>query len=209
MNRTSGTAKRKSASTMSASERIGRRRQLESSNPGPRDKFNPAAAQGVVDTFGAGVGASGKFEINPLTLLSGFMPAGKALSIAKRLTQAGKMSKAAAILSRSRIAERGRSAAGPIIADARYADDIAKDAFGARDFSAATGQARRYYSDALSQIRAGQNSRANPVLGKFFPKAGQSLKVKMKSLRGLEPVSPMAKRAAKVPKSFINKPKAK
>jgi hypothetical protein len=191
----------------SPAELEGRRRQADSVDPGPRDRFNPAAAQGVVDTFGVGIGSSGKFELNPLTLLSGFMPFGKALSVAKRLTQAGQMSKAAAILARSKIAERGRSVAGPIIADARYVDDLASDAFGARDFGAATGQARRYYQDALSIIRAGQRSRGNPVLGNYFPKVGPSLKVTMNSIRGAGPVSPVAKRVANAPRSFIKKPK--
>ena len=134
---------------------------------------------------------------------AGFMAFPKALSLAMKLTGAGQLSKAAAVLARSKIAERGRSVAGPIIADARYVDNLAGDALGVRDFGAATGQARRYYQDALSQIRSGQRSRVNPVLGNFFPKVGPSLKVTMKSIRGLDPVSPVAKRAAKAPTSFI------
>lgn len=135
---------------------------------------------------------------------AGFMAFPKALSVAMKLTGAGQLSKAAAVLARSRIAERGRSVEG-IIADARYVDEIASDVLGIRDFWAATGQARRYYQDALSQIKGGQISRGHPVLNKFFPKIGPELKVTMKSIRGIEPVSPIAKRAAAAPKSFITK----
>jgi hypothetical protein len=100
MNRTSGTAKRKAPNTMSASERIGRQRQAESANPGPRDKFNPAAAQGVVDTFGVGVNSSGKFEFNPITTLGMALPVGKLFTAMKALRGAGKIAKAAAVESR-------------------------------------------------------------------------------------------------------------
>jgi len=100
MNRTSGTAKRKAPNTMSASERIGRQRQAESANPGPRDKFNPAAAQGVVDTFGVGVNASGKFEFNPIATLGMALPVGKLVTAMKALRGAGKIAKAAAVESR-------------------------------------------------------------------------------------------------------------
>jgi len=44
-----------------------------------RDKFNPNAAQGVVDFFGAGVNSSGKFEVNPAVLALNFFPFGKVL----------------------------------------------------------------------------------------------------------------------------------
>jgi hypothetical protein len=100
MNRTSGTAKRKAPNTMSASERIGRQRQAEAANPGPRDKFNPAAAQGVVDTFGVGVNASGKFEFNPIATLGMALPVGKLVTAAKALRGAGKIAKAAGLEAR-------------------------------------------------------------------------------------------------------------
>lgn len=100
MNRTSGTAKRKAPNTMSASERIGRQRQAAAANPGPRDKFNPAAAQGVVDTLGFGIGSSGKFEFDPIATLGMALPVGKLVTAMKALRGAGKIAKAAAVESR-------------------------------------------------------------------------------------------------------------
>jgi len=108
MNRTSGTAKRKAPNTMSASERIGRQRQAEAANPGPRDKFNPAAAQGVVDTFGVGVNASGKFEFNPITTLGMALPVGKLVTAAKALRGAGKVAQAVGLEARVLAKQAGR-----------------------------------------------------------------------------------------------------
>jgi hypothetical protein len=112
MNRTSGTAKRKAPNTMSASERIGRQRQAESANPGPRDRFNPAAAQGVVDTFGVGVNSSGKFEFNPIATLGMALPVGKIAKAAKALRAVGgarNRSVAAGLTERLRSKAAGKS----------------------------------------------------------------------------------------------------
>ena len=65
-------------------EMEGRRRQAEAVTPGQRDRFNPQSAQGVVDNFGFGVGASGNFEINPLALAA-LLPIGRVGRVLKSL----------------------------------------------------------------------------------------------------------------------------
>jgi len=74
------------------SELIGRQRQAEAATPGQRDRFNPQSAQGVVDNFGFGIGASGNFEVNPLAL-AGLLPIGRVAKVvggAARLVGLGK-----------------------------------------------------------------------------------------------------------------------
>ena len=134
MSRTSGTAKRKS--TTSASEIIGRQRQAASGNAGPRDKFNPAVAQGVVDNFGIGVGADGKFQVNPAVLALNLVPVGrvvgplsKVAKVAKVLTPVGTRVAGAAgrIASGARRANAGRA---DVLAAARARAAAATDGIG-------------------------------------------------------------------------------
>jgi hypothetical protein len=108
MSRTSGVAKRKSANVMSESERIGRQRQAAAAETGPRDRFNPAAAQAVVDTLGFGVNSSGKFEFNPIATLGMALPVGKVLNAARALQAAGKASQAAPLFARAAAKIGGR-----------------------------------------------------------------------------------------------------
>lgn len=58
-------------------EMEGRRRAAEVGAAPVRDKFNPAVAQNVVDNFGFGVGADGKFQVNPAIAALNFLPFGK------------------------------------------------------------------------------------------------------------------------------------
>jgi hypothetical protein len=115
-------------------------------------------------------------------LAMSFLPIGRAKSIASSLAKAGQAKKAASLLTRSASAQRGRGVRD-LISEARYIDDISRDALGPRDFGRASGQAGRYYEDALSNIRAAQKTRNNPSLVKTFPKVNPPKKITQKNLR--------------------------
>jgi hypothetical protein len=66
----------------------GRRRAAETGDVGPRDRFNPAVAQGVVDNFGFGVGADGNFQVNPAIAALNFLPFGRFLGPLGRVAKA-------------------------------------------------------------------------------------------------------------------------
>jgi hypothetical protein len=96
MNRTSGVARRKSKSTMSESERIGRQRANEVGADPVRDKRNENIDLGQTAYDWLGVGTNkGKFSVDPLNLALTFLPGGKVGTAAKALRGAGKIGRAA------------------------------------------------------------------------------------------------------------------
>jgi hypothetical protein len=95
MSRTSGVVKRKSANTMSESERIGRQRANEVASPLVRDKNDTGIDMSQVAYDWLGVGRNkGKFSVDPLNLALTFLPGGKVGTAAKALRGAGKVGRA-------------------------------------------------------------------------------------------------------------------
>ena len=155
-----------------------------------RDKYSKktvrsiqkGAANALEFATGVRVGSKGIKSVDPLALGMAFLPVGKVTRIATALKGAGKAKRAASLLARSASAERGRGIRD-LISEARYIDDISRDALGPKDFGRASGQAGRYYEDALSNIRAAQKTRNNPSLVKTFPKINSQKKITQKNLR--------------------------
>lgn len=101
MNRTSGVARRKSKSTMSESERIGRQRANEVGAAPVRDKRNTNIDLGQTAYDWLGVGADkGKFSFDPVNAALTFVPFGKVATALKIGAKATKIAGAASKIAR-------------------------------------------------------------------------------------------------------------